>query len=132
MFKAVFTSDSVLADSKFDLPFLLSCDASHYAIAAILSQLQNGNERHISVASRMLNKAEKNYSTTHKELLPVVLRTEIRRRYLYGRKLKIVTDRAALKWLIIVKNRQYARLTRRNFKLSEYEFGISTNREKGT
>jgi hypothetical protein len=116
----------------FDLPIILSCDASNYAISAILSQLQNGKERHISAASRMLNTAEKNYSTAHKELLPAVFGTQIRRRYLYGRKLKIVTDRAALKYLIIVKNLQYARLTRRNFKLSEYEFEISTNRDKGT
>jgi hypothetical protein len=88
------------------LPFILSGDASDYAISAILTQLQNGKERPISVASRMLNKAEKNYSTAHKVLLPVVLGTQIRRRYLYGRELNIVTDRAALKWLITARNHQ--------------------------
>jgi hypothetical protein len=56
---------------------MLSCDASNYAISAILSQLQNGKERPISFASRMLNKAEKNYSTTHKELLAVVFGTDV-------------------------------------------------------
>jgi hypothetical protein len=103
---------------------MLSCDASNYAISAILSQLQNGKERPISFASRMLNKAEKNYSTTHKELLAVVFGTQVHRCYLYGRKFKIVTDHAALKWLITVKNHQCARLTRWVLKLAEYEFEI--------
>jgi hypothetical protein len=69
--KAALTSDSVLAHPRFDLPFTVSCDASNYAISAIVSQFQNGKERPISFASRMLNKAEKNYSTTRKELLAV-------------------------------------------------------------
>ncbi|GFG36267.1 hypothetical protein Cfor_08877, partial [Coptotermes formosanus] len=107
--KAALTPDSVLAHSRFDLPFILSGDASDYAISAILSQRQDGKERHISFASRMINKSEKNHSTAHKVLLPVVFGTQIRRRYLYGRKLKTVTDRAALKWLITARNHQYAR-----------------------
>jgi hypothetical protein len=42
--KTALTSDSVLAHPRFHLPFILSCDASNYAISAILNQLQNGNE----------------------------------------------------------------------------------------
>jgi len=42
--KAALTSDSVLAHPRFDLPFILSCDASNYGISAILRQLQNGKE----------------------------------------------------------------------------------------
>jgi len=75
-------------------------------------------------ASRMLNKAEKNYSPTHKELQAVVFGTQAHRCYLYGRKFKIVTDHAALKWLITVKNHQCAQLTRWVLKLAEYEFEI--------
>jgi hypothetical protein len=122
--KAALTSDSVLAHPRFDQPFILSCDASNYAISAILSQLQNGKERPISFASRMLNSAERNYSTTHKELLAVVFGTQIHRCFLYGRKFKVVTDHAALKWLITVKNHQCARLTRWVLKLAEYDFEI--------
>ena len=109
---------------RFDLPFILSCDASNYAISAILSQLQNSKERPISFASRMPNKAEKNYSTIHKELLAVVFGTQVHRCYLYGQKFRIVTDHAALKWLITVKNHHCARLTRWVLKLAEYEFEI--------
>jgi transposase InsO family protein len=122
--KAALTSDSVLAHPRFDQPFILSTDASDYAISAILSQLHNGKERPISFASRMLNAAEKNYSTTQKELLAVVYGTQIHRCFLYGRRFKIVTDHAALKWLITVKNHHCARLTRWVLKLSEYDFEI--------
>ena len=115
---------SVLAHPRFDLSFILSCDSSNYAISAILSQLQNGQERPVSFASRMLNKAEKNYSTTHKEFLAVVFGTHVHRFFLYGRKFKIMTDHAALKWLITVKNHQCAQLTRWVLKLAEYEFEI--------
>ena len=122
--KTALTSDSVLAHPRFDLSFTLSCDASNYAISAILSQLQNGKERPISFANRMLNKTEKNYSTTHKEHLAIVLGTRVHRCYLYGRKFKMVTDHAALKWVVTVKNYQCARLTRWVLKLTEYEFEI--------
>jgi hypothetical protein len=72
----------------------------------------------------VLNKHEVNYSTTHKELLAVIFGTKIHRCYLYRHKFQIVTDHAALKWLITVKNHQCARLTRWVLKVSEYEFDI--------
>jgi transposase InsO family protein len=122
--KDALTSDSVLAHPRFDLPFILSCDASNYAVSAILSQLQNGKERPICFASRMLIDSEGNYSTTHKELLAIVFGTQTHRCFLYGRKFKVITDHAPLKWLITVKNHQCARLTRWVLKLSEYEFEI--------
>lgn len=54
-------------------PYLLRCDASGLVIAAILSQINDdGEEMIIEVTSRCLNKAEKGYSTTEKELLAIV------------------------------------------------------------
>jgi hypothetical protein len=103
-----------------DYATVLSCDASTYAIFAILSQKQNGLESSISFASRMLNKNEVNYSTTHEELLAVIFGTKADRCFLYERKFQIVTDHAALKWLITVKNHQCARLTCWVLKFSEY------------
>jgi transposase InsO family protein len=122
--KAALTSESVLAHPEFDKPFILSCDASNYAISAILSQDHNGKERPLSFASRILNQHEINYSTTEKELLAVVFGVRTHRCFLYGRKFKIITDHAALKWLITVKNHQCARLNRWVLKLAEYDFDI--------
>jgi hypothetical protein len=123
-FKAALTSDSVLAHPRFDQQFILSTVASDYAISAILNKLRNRKEIPISFASRMLNAAERNYSTTQKDLLAVEFGTQTHRCFLCGRKFKIITDHAALKWLITAKNHQCARLTRRVLKLTEYEFEI--------
>jgi hypothetical protein len=122
--KEALTSDSILAHPEFDKPFILSCDASNYAISAILSQEHEGKERPLSFASRVLNKPEINYSTTEKELLSVVFGVQTHRCFLYGRRFKIITDDAALKWLITVKNHQCTRLTRWVLKLTEYDFEI--------
>lgn len=48
------------------LPNLSSTDASETAISAVLSQGQIGKDRPISYSSRVLNDAEKNYSTIEK------------------------------------------------------------------
>ena len=52
----------VLAYPNFDSPFILTTDASKTAVAAILSQVQDGIERPIGYASRQLNTAESVYS----------------------------------------------------------------------
>ena len=72
----------------------------------------------------MLNNHEVKYSTTEKELLAVVFGVQTHRCFLYGRRFKVITDHAALKWLVTVKNHQCARLTRWVLKLAEYDFEI--------
>jgi hypothetical protein len=52
--KEALTSASVLAHPEFDKPFILSCDASNYAISAILSQEHEGKEKPVRFASRVL------------------------------------------------------------------------------
>jgi hypothetical protein len=122
--KEALMSVSVLAHPEFDKPFILICYASNYAISAILSQEHEGKERPLSYASRVLNNHEINYSTTEKELLAVVFGVQTHRCFLYGRRFKVITDYAALKWLITVKNHQCSRWTRWVLKLAEYDFEI--------
>jgi hypothetical protein len=62
--KSVLCSNQVLAYPNFKDSFILTTDASKVAVAAILSQVQNGVERHVSYASRQMNKAEQNYSAS--------------------------------------------------------------------
>ena len=52
--------------------FILDCDASNDALGAVVSQLQEGEERVISYYSKCFSKAEQRYCTTRKELLSVV------------------------------------------------------------
>jgi hypothetical protein len=69
--KSVLYSDQVLAYTNFKDNFILTTDASKFAEAAILSQVQNGVERPVSYASRHMNKAEQNYLDSEAELSAV-------------------------------------------------------------
>ena len=76
------------------LLFELMCDASDYAIGAVLGQRVNKLPHAIYYASRMLNDAQLNYSTTKKELLAVVYALEKFRSYLVGSKVIVFMDHA--------------------------------------
>ena len=89
----------ILSYPDFTKPFILTCDASNFAISAILFQGEIGKDRPIAFGSRTLNKAELNYSTTEKECLAIVFGTKLFRPYVYGRTFTIVTDHKPLQWL---------------------------------
>jgi len=67
--KEKLTSAPVLNYRDFTRQFLITTDASDYAIGAVLSQGPVSQDRLIAYASRILNKAEQNYNTMEKELL---------------------------------------------------------------
>ena len=83
--------------------FFLDVDASGVGIGGVLAQEQEGRERVIAYASRAMNKAEKNYCITEKELLAVVYFIQYFRQYLLGRKFIVRTDHQALVWLFKLK-----------------------------
>ena len=79
--------------------FILDTDGSQTGIGAVLSQIQDGDERVIAYASRSLNKSQQKYCTAMIELLPVVTFVKQFRHYLWGRKFRVRTDHASLTWL---------------------------------
>ena len=94
------TSAPILAFPKPDgSQFILDTDASAYAIGAVLSQVQEGKERVIAYASRCLDKPERNYCVTRREMLAVVYFTKYFKHYLLGRKFLLRTDHGSLTWL---------------------------------
>jgi len=113
-------TEPLLQHPDFTRPFVLITDASGYAIGGILSQGDVGKDKPIAYASRLLNKAEQNYSTIEKESLAIVYCVNHFRPYLYGNKFTIVTDHKPLEWLHSVKN-PTSRLVRWRLKLAEYD-----------
>ncbi|KAK3869291.1 hypothetical protein Pcinc_006007 [Petrolisthes cinctipes] len=52
-------------------PRIVTTDASHIAIGAVLEQVIHGQPHPLSFSSRKLIKAEKNYSTFNREILVI-------------------------------------------------------------
>ena len=81
------------------IPFILESGASDNGLGAVLCQVQSGKERAIAYAARELSKAERNYSTTGRNMLVLVLATEHLETFLYGQHCLVRTDHSALQWL---------------------------------
>ena len=103
--------------------FILDVDASDLGIGGILHQVQGERERVIAYASRALNKAERNYCITEKELLAVRFFIEYFRQYLLGRKFRVRIDHQALIWLFKLKEPR-GKIARWIEILSHYDFSI--------
>ncbi|GJY81960.1 reverse transcriptase domain-containing protein [Tanacetum coccineum] len=76
------TEAPILIAPNWDLPFELMCDASDFAIGAVLGQRHEKHFRPIHYASKTLIEAQTNYTTTEKELLAIVYAFEKFRSYL--------------------------------------------------
>ena len=80
------------------------CDASDYAVGAILGQRKEKKPYVIYYTSKTLNSAKMNYLTAEKELLAVVFALEKFRPYLVGSPIVVFSDHAALKYLLSKKD----------------------------
>nr|GEZ20749.1 reverse transcriptase domain-containing protein [Tanacetum cinerariifolium] len=76
------TEAPILIAPNWDQPFELMCDASDYAIGAVLGQRIKNHFWPIHYANKTMNQAEANYTTTEKEMLAVVYAFEKFRSYL--------------------------------------------------
>ena len=99
------------------------CDASDLAVGAVLGQRAEGKPYVVYYASKTLNEAQGNYTTTEKELLAMVYALDKFRVYLIGSDIIIFTDHSALKYLLTKKNAK-ARLIRWVLLLQEFNLQI--------
>ncbi|CAL9021100.1 unnamed protein product, partial [Prunus brigantina] len=121
--KKMLTTAPIIIPPDWSLPFELMCDASDYAVGAVLGQRVDKKPHAIYYASRTLNDAQLNYSTTEKELLAVIFALEKFRSYLITNKVIVYTDHAALKYLLAKKDAK-PRLIRWILLLQEFDLEI--------
>ncbi|GJX11160.1 reverse transcriptase domain-containing protein [Tanacetum coccineum] len=121
--KKKLTEAPILIAPDWDQPFELMCDASDFAIGAVLGQRIEKHFRPIHYASKTMTEAESNYTTTEKEMLAVVYAFKKFRSYLIMNKSIVYTDHSALKYLFAKKDAK-ARLLRWVLLLQEFDFKV--------
>jgi hypothetical protein len=102
--KKALISAPIIQPPDWSLPFEIMCDASDYAVGAVLGQTKDRKLHAIAYASKTLSRPQLNYATTEKELLAIVFVVDKFRSYLVGAKVIVHTDHAALKYLLTKKD----------------------------
>ena len=121
--KSHLTTAPIVRAPNWQLPFEVMCDASDLAIGAVLGQREDGKPHVVYYTSKTLNEAQRNHTTTEKELLAVVYTLDKFRAYLVGYDIIIFTDHSALKYLLTKQNAK-ARLIRWVLLLQEFNLQI--------
>ncbi|GKA26539.1 reverse transcriptase domain-containing protein [Tanacetum coccineum] len=126
--KKKLTEAPILVAPDWDLPFEIICDASDYAVGAVLRQCKTKHFQPIHYASKTMTDAQAHYTTTEKELLAVVYAFEKFRPYLVLSKTIVYTDHLALKYLL---SKQDAKPRLLRWILLLQEFNVIIRDKKG-
>ena len=110
-------------------PFKIMCNASDFAVGAVLGQTKDRKHHAISYASKTLSGPQLNYATIEKELLAIVSAIGKFRSYLVGAKDIVYTDHAALKYLLTKKDAK-PQLIRWILLLQEFDLEIKDKKGK--
>ncbi|KAL4324503.1 hypothetical protein GQ457_11G026440 [Hibiscus cannabinus] len=113
----------IVEPPDWKLPFELMCDASDYAVGVVLGQRKGKIFHPIYYASKTLNDAQTNYTTTEKEMLAVIFAFDKFRSYLIGTKVIVHTDHSTIKYLLSKKDAK-PRLIRWILLLQEFDIEI--------
>nr|GEW98262.1 hypothetical protein [Tanacetum cinerariifolium] len=114
--KKKLTEAPILVIPDWNLPFKLMCDASDYAMGAVLGQHKLKHFQPIHYASKTMTESQIHYTTTEKEMLAVVYAFEKFQPYLVLSKSIVYIDHSALKYLL---NKQDAK-PRKLLKFSKH------------
>ena len=125
MMKDTIIKAPVLVIPNDDDPFRVECDASDFAIGAVLSQRQGDKWHPVAFLSKAMNATERNYEIYDKELLAVMTSLDEWRQYLMGARhtFEILTDHKNLEYF-----RKPQKLNRRQARwlteLADYDFTL--------
>ena len=84
----------------WSLPFELMCDTKDYIVGAVLGQRMESKSFVIYYASRTLNSAQMNYTTTEKDLLVIIFALDKFHSYLIGLSTIVYSDHATVRYLM--------------------------------
>nr|GEU99109.1 reverse transcriptase domain-containing protein [Tanacetum cinerariifolium] len=121
--KRKLTEAPILIAPDWDMPFELMCDASDFAICAVLGQRQEKHFRPIHYASTTMTEEESNYTTKKKEMLAMVYAFKKFRSYLIMNKSIVYTNHSAHKYLFAKKGSK-ARLLHWVLLLQQFTFNV--------
>ena len=121
--KAHLTTAPIVRAPNWKLPFEVMCNARDLTIGAVLGQREEEKAYVVYYASKTLNEAQRNYTTTEKELLAVVYALDKSQAYLVGSDIIIFIVHSALKYLLTKENAK-ARLIRWVLLLQEFNLQI--------
>lgn len=117
-----------LAYPNSSLPYDLHSDASDFGLSARACAVLVQQGRPIAYASRTLNSAERNYSTTEKECLTVVWSLEQFHLYVHGASFTVYTDHGALRSILTSKTPR-GRIARWIMTIQAYSFTVQHEKE---
>jgi hypothetical protein len=125
--KKALISTPIIQPPDWMHPFEILCDASDYAVGAVLGQTKDRKHHAIAYASNTLTGAQLKYATTEKELLAVVFAIDKFRSYLVGANIVVYTDHDALKFLLNKKDAK-PHLIHRILLLQEFNIEIKAKK----
>nr|XP_050035646.1 uncharacterized protein K02A2.6-like [Dermacentor andersoni] len=127
--KDLLQSSHVLVYYDVNRPLVLACDAFPCGLGAVLSHVgEDGSERPVAYASRIMSAAERNYAQIDREALAIGFGIKKYHQFLYGRHFKIVTDHKLLLGLLHhakpIPQVLSPRMLRWTLMLSAYDYEI--------
>ncbi|GKB43423.1 reverse transcriptase domain-containing protein [Tanacetum coccineum] len=122
------TTAPVIAAPNWNLDFELMCDASDYAVGAVLGQRIDKKFHPIYYASKTMNDAQEHYITIEKELLAIVYAFDKFRSYLIMSKTVVYIDHSAFKYFFSKQDAK-PRLIRWVLLLQEFTIEIKDKKK---
>ena len=122
-FKSRLVTSPIMLTHDWNNAFEIMCDASDYAMGAVLGQRIEKISKAIYYARKTFNEAPENYSTKKNKMLSMVFACEKFRPYILGSHVIIHTDHAVIRYLMEKKEAK-TRLIRWVLLLHKFDLEI--------